>query len=508
MDISTIIKNIIHKNSIPESWSDKLKQEILNYKNSNIISNITRIDLRTLDFITIDEEDAKDFDDAIFCKSLVGNRWNLIVAISDVSYYVRPNTYIDEEAKKRGASIYFPSKVISMLPKQLSNNICSIIPHEDRLCLVCDIIISTDLEKVLEYKFYEAVINSKARLSYNIVWKIWNKNQFWCRKYKKLLISINNLYQMYLILKKINELEKCIFFKIHESKVVLDNRFKVKKIFIHQKNLVHQLIELCMILANILAATYIIQNNKVLLFRVHSYPIKSNILNMRLILKKFNLPIHIQSNVSSVDYIHFLTMIKKHPCDQIIQKILLRSMNKAIYSNKNVGHFGLGLMSYTHFTSPIRRYSDLIIHRIIKYLLYCNKKSYTNRYYTGGYLYTEEHIKYLGDYLSNLENRIEKVTRHVLDQIKCHFLKIKMKNIHQGVIHTITSFGLFVELDKFHIDGLLRLSSLKDDFYIFYPNKNQLIGKKNKKKYHVGDILNVKIIKINVKNNMIELKII
>lgn len=497
--------------SIPFCWSQEVKNQLYNIDDKIRKCDFeNRIDLRHLPFFTIDDQDAHDFDDAVFCekKNSTEQGWNLWVAIADVSFYIQPNTPLDQEAFKRGTSIYFPSLVIPMLPEKLSTDVCSLNPHAERLCLICEMSLS-DQGELISYQHYEAIICSHGRFTYDEINEIWHCNDILKKKYKKHLKDIQNLFYLQKIFNKYKVSKKGIDFEIIEPKFILDANFRIKEIYQKIRNDAHKFIESCMILANIASARFIQQYTHPVLFRNHDYPNKDNIVSLRIFLKKIGLTLSGGETPKSIHYANLLKKISNHSKCEIIQTILLRSMKQALYSPDNCGHFGLSLSSYVHFTSPIRRYPDLILHRIIKYLLLRNKKNNINkkeRMYWND-LYSIHEMRHIGIHCSTTERRADEASRDVIDWMKCDFMYKKIGYVLNGVISNIVSFGFFVRLNQFFIDGLVHITSLHDDYYYFDSLSLKLIGKFKKNIYCLGDALQVKVISVNLKERKIELSL-
>ncbi|QCI22463.1 ribonuclease R, partial [Buchnera aphidicola] len=436
MNTNLAIDIALRTHSIPSSWSTEVKEQVDKISHQIYSSDIKkRIDLRHLPFFTIDDEDARDFDDAIFCKKKIDleKGWVLWVAIADVSYYVKPNTALDKAAFERGTSIYFPSLVIPMLPEKISTELCSLKPYEERLCLICEMNLSNKGE-LISYKHYEAIICSHGRFTYNEIFKIWNGDIFLCIKYKKFLKDIKNLLNLQKILNKFDYSKKGIYFENIEPRFVLDSNLQIQNIYQNVRNDAHKFIESCMILANIASASFVEKYQYPVLFRNHDRPKKENIISFRLFLKKLGLTLSGGENPDSIYYSDLLKHICNRPEYETIQIILLRSMKQAVYSPENCGHFGLSLSSYVHFTSPIRRYPDLMLHRIIKFLLLKNKKDTSSSRHNSSniYSYTINEIKKIGIHCSMTERRADEASRDVIDWLKCDFMHKKIGNILTG----------------------------------------------------------------------------
>ncbi|AAM68084.1 ribonuclease R [Buchnera aphidicola] len=503
MGTNLAIKIALRTHCIPYLWSKEVEYQLCGIKSKiNEKDFKNRIDLRHLPFFTIDEEDARDFDDAIFCKKKTNGEkgWKLWVAISDVSYYIQPDTALDKAASKRGTSIYFPSLVIPMLPEKISIDVCSLNPNAERLSLICEMNLSNKGE-LITYKHYEAVICSHGRFTYNEIFKIWNGDIELCFKYKKLLKYIQNLSSLQKILKKYNVSKRGIYFENIEAKFILDSNYRIKNISQNIRNDAHKFIESCMILANIASAEFVKKHKSPVLFRNHDRPDKDSIINFRSVLKKLGLSLLGGEIPESTDYSELLKKISTRPDYEMIQTILLRSMKQAVYSPDNRGHFGLSLSSYVHFTSPIRRYPDLLVHRVIKNLLL--KEKNLSKYH----LYNLNEVTKIGLHCSMTERRADEATRDVLDWLKCDFMQKKIGDVLTGVISNVTSFGFFVRLNQFFIDGLVHIATLIDDYYYFDSIGLKLIGKSSKNTYCLGDTLKVKVISVNLNERKIELSL-
>ncbi|ALD15487.1 exoribonuclease R [Buchnera aphidicola (Aphis glycines)] len=492
--------------SIPYLWSDKVKDQLHHINNTIDQKELKRrVDLRNLPFFTIDEEDARDFDDAIFCKKKNSKEggWNLWVAISDVSYYIKPGTAIDQEALKRGNSVYFPSLVVPMLPEKISTDLCSLNPNVERLCLICEMSLS-NTGQLITYKYYEAVICSQGRFTYDEIFKIWNDDVQLCLKYNQSLKQIKNLLLLQKILKKNNVSEQGVYFENIETKFTLDSNLKIKKIYQHVRNDAHKFIESCMILANISSAKFIQKYQYPILFRNHDYPTKDSVINLRRILNRLGLSLTGGEIPKSNHYSDLLKKIKNRSDYEMIQTILLRSMKQAVYSPDNRGHFGLSLSSYVHFTSPIRRYPDILLHRAIKYALFKLHKNKKNKFFN---MRNKNNIKKIGLHCSMSERRADEATRDVMDWLKCDFMQKKIGDIFTGVVSSVTAFGFFVRLNEYFIDGLVRVEYLNDDYYYFDSISLKFIGKTTKNTFCLGDILKVKVISVNLYQKKIELSL-
>ncbi len=498
--LATIIKNFkqldnlddivclsMHNWQLPNKWSYQVQQEILELQN---IAVNTRTDLRHLDFVTIDGVNAKDFDDAVFCEKLKDNTWKLFVAIADVSHYVAIDSAIDQEALHRGNSCYFPHKMIPMLPEILATDLCSLKPLVDRLALICEMHINTQ-GIIKQTKFYEATIKSKARLTYNAVANLFAK--------KKTTIS-NNLQQklllaheLYKILYKKRKESGILEFDSQECNIILNSHNRVKNIVTIQRNDAHCLIEEFMLAANISCANFLLQHKKPAIFRVHQGLKDNAILNLTFTLNSFAIDLP-KKEIEAKDLSAILQNIQDKTKLHLIQNVILKYISQAIYSTQNIGHFALVLPAYTHFTSPIRRYSDLCSHRLLKNIL--NKE--TNNL-------TKIQLQQFAEHCSFTEKRADKASREVQNLAKCQYMRDKIGNIYQGIITHITSFGLFVELAKKSIEGLIHVNSLNDDYYHFDEMNHTLSGNSLNKVYSLGQQVTVKVTKVDVISGRIRL---
>lgn len=459
-----------------------------------------RIDLRQLPLVTIDGEDARDFDDAVFCEPLDDGGWQLWVAIADVSYYVRPGTALDSEAQNRGNSVYFPEQVVPMLPEVLSNGLCSLNPQVDRLCMVCEMTISQSGDLV-EHQFYEAVMNSHARLTYTKVWNILEGNPELHKRYADQVPHLKNLHDMYRTLKRRRNKRGAIEFETQESKFVFNAQRKIENIVPVTRNDAHKLIEECMILANVSAAQTIEKNKAEALFRIHDEPDSDRLGAFLSYLAEVGITHKITNEVSPQDFTDVVEKIQGRPDQELIQTMLLRSMKQAVYDHENIGHFGLALEAYAHFTSPIRRYPDLVVHRALKAIV---DKQNQRKSKSGGKSYSPDEVEALGEQCSMTERRADDATRDVADWLKCEFMLDHVGDVFEGVIASVTNFGFFVRLTEFHIDGLVHITSLDNDYFRYDDVKQYLIGENSGVVYRLGDPVEVKVASVNLDERKID----
>ncbi|VTX65052.1 ribonuclease R [Haemophilus haemolyticus] len=461
-----------------------------------------RVDLRNLPLVTIDGEDARDFDDAVYCEKH-GKGWKLWVAIADVSYYVRLRSALDVEAHNRGNSVYFPNRVVPMLPEILSNGLCSLNPQVDRLCMVCEMQISAK-GKLTDYRFYEAVMNSHARLTYTKVAKILEGDEELRTRYSTLIPHLEDLYKLYQALFGARHQRGAIDFETIETKFIFNAMGRIERIEPVVRNDAHKIIEECMILANIAAANFMEKHKEPALYRIHATPSEEKLTSFRTFLSEFGLTLEGGLKPTTKDYVALLEKVKERPDHELIQTMLLRSLSQAVYHADNIGHFGLALEEYAHFTSPIRRYPDLTLHRGIKYLLAKEQGAKRKTTDTGGYHYSFDEMDLLGNHCSMTERRADDATREVADWLKCEYMQDHVGGEFSGVISSVTGFGLFVRLDDLFIDGLVHISTLENDYYQFDAAKQRLIGENSRMQYRLGDKVRIKVEAVHLENKMVD----
>ena len=497
----------IRKHDIPHSFPSAVEKQLKKWvEDVPEEAKRGRVDLRDLPLVTIDGEDARDFDDAVFCQKQ-GKGWKLWVAIADVSYYVRPKSALDTEAYNRGNSVYFPNRVVPMLPEKLSNGLCSLNPQVDRLCMVCEITISAK-GKMTDYQFYEAVMNSHARLTYNKVAKILEKDTALCERYASLVPHLQDLHDMYQALVKARQQRGAIEFETIESKFIFNALGRIERIEPVVRNDAHKIIEECMILANIASANFMEKHQEPALYRIHAVPSEEKLTAFRSFLAECGLSLSGGNKPTPMDYAQLLEQIKPRPDHELIQTMLLRSMSQAVYSADNIGHFGLALEEYAHFTSPIRRYPDLTLHRGIKYLLAKQKGSKRKTTDTGGYHYQLEEMDLFGAHCSSTERRADDATREVADWLKCEYMQDHVGEEFEGVISSVTGFGFFVRLNDLFIDGLVHISGLANDYYLFDMPKQRLIGENSGMIFRLGDAVKVRVEAVSLEQKQIDFSLI
>lgn len=496
------IQVALHQHDLPHIWSEELLSEISTLQPEvDETAKEGRVDLRKLPLVTIDGEDARDFDDAVYCEPKKSGGWRLWVAIADVSYYVRPDTALDGEAIKRGNSVYFPSQVIPMLPEVLSNGLCSLNPDVDRLCMVSEMTISA-AGKLSGAKFYPAVMRSHARFTYTKVAAILDGDEDLKQQYKPLIPHLEQLHALYNSLVESRRKRGAIEFETEEIRFIFNAERKIEGVVPLVRNVAHKIIEECMILANVATAKFVEKHQKPGLFRVHDKPNEDKYNNLISYLSELGIEIAKKAEPTPADFGEIIAKVADRPDQELIQTMLLRSMKQAVYQAENLGHFGLSLPAYSHFTSPIRRYPDLVIHRVIKGILESQKSDKVN---VGFYQYDDQQVTELGEHCSMTERRADEATRDVSDWLKCEFMRDHVGDTFSGVISTVTNFGFFVRLQDFHIEGLVHISSLGRDFYAHDEVRMCLVGEHSRKRFHVGDTLDVEVAAVNLDEKKIDL---
>lgn len=491
----------LRTHDIPYAFSSEVEQECQLF-NDHVTEEqkAVRVDLTNLPLVTIDGEDARDFDDAVYCETKRGGGFRLWVAIADVSFYVRPSSALDKEALARGNSVYFPSRVVPMLPEVLSNGLCSLNPNVDRLCLVCEMTISAK-GKLTSSKFYEAVMRSKARLTYTKVSKMLEGDLELREQYREILKPLEDLHALYQILNESRELRGAIGFESEEPKFIFNADKRIERIEIAERNVAHKMIEECMILANISAAKFVSKHKLPLLYRVHDKPDETRLQNLRKIVGELGLTLKGEIIPTPENISDLMQQIEHRPDKDMLQTLVLRSMKQAIYDQENKGHFGLALEHYAHFTSPIRRYPDLSLHRTIKWILV---DLLDRNLHSGAYQYTVNEMLFLGEHCSLTERRADEAVRDVVDWLKCDFMLDHVGEVFDGMIASVTNFGFFVRLDDLFIDGLVHVSTLENDYYQFDQIHNRLVGENTGTSYRLGDRVTIKVLAVNTDDRKID----
>jgi len=462
-----------------------------------------RRDLRQLPLVTIDGEDARDFDDAVYCERKKSGGWRLWVAIADVSHYVPVDSPLDKEAINRGNSVYFPGNVLPMLPEILSNGLCSLNPKIDRLAFVCEMTVS-ESGKLTEFQFYPAVIHSHARLTYNQVWDVLDGRAHLHESISQLFPHLYELNHLYQVLNKAREKRGTINFETVETLIEFDERRKIDKIVPRERNDAHKIIEECMILANVATARYLIKNKLDGIYRVHQGPGETKLTKLREYLSDLGLWLFGGEEPQPKDYATLLNEVSQRPDFEAIQTMILRSLSQAVYTPDNEGHFGLALKEYSHFTSPIRRYPDLIVHRIIKADL-AKKQQIT---IVGAHSYQADRLNSLGEQCSMTERRADEATRDVTEWLKCEYMLDKLGAEYTGVVTHVTNFGLFVRLNEVYVEGLVHVTSLESDFFHYDTVQQRLYGERTGVSYRLGDNLQIRVIRVDLEDRKIDFELV
>jgi ribonuclease R len=486
------IEIALRKHELPHVFSDEAERAC-----KKLPDGVTekdrrgRVDIRDLPLVTIDGETAKDFDDAVYCEAVPGGGFRLIVAIADVSHYVKHDDALDRDALQRGNSVYFPRRVIPMLPEPLSNGLCSINPEVERLCVACDMQIDAHGE-IVSYRFCSAVMRSHARLTYTLVAEMLDDPRGEAaRRHQPLVPHLQNLHRLYQLLAKARGRRGAIDFETIETVMIFDDLGKIERIVPVKRNDAHRLIEECMLAANVCASDFLRQNDHPMLYRVHEGPTPEKLVALRDFLKGFSFNLTGGDEPHARDYAKLLARVKERPDAQLLQTVMLRSLQQAVYSPDNVGHFGLAYESYTHFTSPIRRYPDLLVHRAIKAVLA------RSRYEPGNW-------HELGAHCSMTERRADDATRDVVAWLKCYYMQDRIGESFAGSISGVTAFGAFIALDDVYVEGLLHISDLGKDYFHFDSGKHHLLGERTKKRYRLGDRLQVKVARVDLDTSKID----
>lgn len=509
MGTSMAVDIALRTHEIPHTWPPQVEKQVADFSEQvPEAAKKGRVDLRHLPLVTIDGEDARDFDDAVYCEKKRGGGWRLWVAIADVSYYVRPRTALDDEARSRGTSVYFPSEVVPMLPEVLSNGLCSLNPQVDRLCMVSEMTISAS-GRLSSFKFYEAVMSSHARLTYTKVWHILQGDQELREQYHPLVKHLQELHALYKVLDQARAERGGIAFETEEAKFIFNAERRIERVEPTVRNDAHKLIEECMIMANVAAARFVEKHNEPALFRVHDRPSDDHISALRSVLSELGLTLGGGLKPQPKDYATLMDEVSERPDREMLQTMLLRSMKQAIYDPENRGHFGLALASYGHFTSPIRRYPDLSLHRAIKYVLAKEQGEQKERWTpTGGWHSDLEEMLQLGMHCSMTERRADEATRNVADWLKCDFMQDHVGEVFSGVIASVTGFGFFVRLSDLFIDGLVHVSTLDNDYYRYDNIGQRLIGESSGMVYRLGDTVEIRVEAVHMDERKIDFALV
>lgn len=527
-DVSTPgmeVELALRGHNIPHEWPPEVTAEMKRFP-TKVESNGQdyRIDLRKLPFVTIDGEDAKDFDDAVCCERVRGKGYTLYVAIADVSHYVKLGSALDAEALVRGTSVYFPGHVIPMLPEHLSNGLCSLKPEEDRLVMVCEMDISKD-GAIDGYCFYEAIIYSHARLTYTEVAAMLEtpktdiEKQLQERishKYAKLLPPLKNLYSLYKQLLQARAKRGALDFDTVETRIIFSEQRRIKEIIPVERNDAHRLIEECMLAANVATADLLQDAKLPALYRVHEGPSEDKLQKLYDFLREIGVGLARKAKPTPKDYQLILAKLKDRPDRALLQTMVIRSLMQAVYQPTNLGHFGLGFEAYTHFTSPIRRYPDLMTHRAIRYLIRNPKQQAGVLKVEGApqlkreeiYPYKMADLEALGVQLSQTERRADAATWDVINWLKCEYMQAHIGEEYAGVVIGVTNFGLFVELTDIYVEGLVHVTALTNDYYHFDAVSHTLTGERSGLSFKLGAQVQVVVARVDLDERKIDLQLL
>lgn len=518
MEIDIAIRNY----EIPHVWPAEVEREA-----ARLDPEVTeadkqgRVDLRDLPLVTIDGEDARDFDDAVFCEKRRGG-FRLIVAIADVSHYVRQGSALDVEALKRGNSVYFPQQVVPMLPEALSNGLCSLNPHVDRLCMVCDMNISL-AGRVTAYKFYEGVMHSKARLTYTKVSALLEEPDSDLAKqvvkeHGHVVEPVKRLHELFKVLRATREKRGALDFDSNETRIIFSADRKIDKIVPVTRNQAHMLIEECMLAANVCAADFVATQHLPALYRNHEGPRNEKLLKLRGYLGALGIPFTAGAKPQPADFKAVIDKIQERPDKHIIETMLLRSLTQAVYAPENLGHFGLAYEAYAHFTSPIRRYPDLLLHRVIRARLQTEHslmgamgdkvRRMRGKKAEGGGMPDMGQMLAYGEHCSMTERRADEATRDVMSWLKCEYMQDHIGDEFDGVISAVTSFGIFVELTDIYVEGMVHISRLSSDYYEFDAAMQKLVGSRSGTQFALGDKVRVKVAGVNLDERKMDFELI
>ncbi len=493
----------LRKHDIPHRWPVEVEQQLKSMGDllHNVRPHKNRIDIRELPLVTIDGVDARDFDDAVYCEK-AGSGWRLIVAIADVSHYVRPDSALDREAYNRGNSVYFPNRVVPMLPESLSNGICSLKPDEDRYCMVCDMQVNKPGE-VKDFRFYPGLMRSKARLTYELVNAIVSekdKNQR--DSWRSIAGHLDHLYELSLCFRQRREIRGAVEFEFPEPYIQFDDQKRIRRISARQRNEAHRLIEECMLAANVCAAEFLRTHKGYdAIYRNHAGPDADALVDLRKFLSGLGLNLGGGNNPQARDYSKLVASVSSRTdIAGVVQSVLLRSLNQAVYSAEQLGHFALAYPVYSHFTSPIRRYCDLVVHRQVRQILDGGE----SREFAPSGIGTGQ----IGEHCSFTERRAEDAVRDVIAWLKAEFMQQKVGEEFNGLISGVREFGIFVQLSEIFVEGLVHVTALGNDYYHFDPARFQLQGERSNQRFRLGDKVRVRVVRVDMDEAKIDFELV
>jgi ribonuclease R len=489
----------IHSFSLPVEFPEEVTAEAETYGATIPQAAIQgREDLRDIELVTIDGEDARDFDDAVWCERK-GSGWRLIVAIADVAHYVQPGSPLDREARERGTSVYFPNRVLPMLPEALSNGLCSLKPDEDRLCICCELRVSDD-GRITRSRFFEGVMRSAARLTYRDVGAFLEKPA--ARHDQKLEMVRERLLALHGIYKAFTRARSgrgALELDTPELKLKFDEQGRVAALVEYPRNDAHRLIEECMIAANVAAARFLDRYRVPTLYRVHGLPEIDRLETLRTFMREFGLWLPAPDEITPEHLRDLLTKIGDRPDSGLISTAVIRSMPQAVYQPGNIGHFGLALEHYAHFTSPIRRYPDLVVHRGIRQVLREGDPQEMIAWHGA--------FPQLGQDCSFRERRADEATRSAVAWLKCYYMSDRIGEEYDGVVSGVVDFGLFVQLEGLQVDGLLHVSALGADYFGRDSSGFRMVGRSSGKIYKLGDRLRVRVTNVSLDDRRIDFEL-
>ncbi|MCH8550713.1 MAG: ribonuclease R [Natronospirillum sp.] len=511
----------LRSHDIPWEWPDDIDAQLRSIPDEVQEKDLdNRFDLRDRPFVTIDGADARDFDDALCASRKVSGGWRLWVAIADVSHYIRPGTPLDQEAERRATSVYFPERVVPMLPEKLSNGLCSLNPAVDRLVMVCEMNIGRNGE-VDDYQFYEAVIHSHARLTYEQVWQWMQGSREAVRDQvvmdeQKVERTLKHLVQMHKVFRKARAVRGAMDIETIEPRIVFGADKKIEKIVPYQRNDAHRIIEECMLAANTCTGDLLEASELPALYRVHDGPTIEKLEALRGYLGELGLVLPGGDDPEPEDYRHLMNQIQGRQDREAIQGMILRSLSQAVYQPDNLGHFGLAYDAYAHFTSPIRRYPDLLVHRAIRALIRSGRRGASVKRPRGMakenlatyYPYDEGRMNALGEHCSHCERRADDATRDVLAWLKCEFMQDHIGDVFNGKITSVLGFGLFVQLEEYWIDGLIHVTALSRDYYVFDAARQRLVGERTRVVHRLGDPVQVRVVRVSLDDRKIDFELV
>ncbi len=511
----------LRSHGIPYEWPDEINGQLAQLPDEVRAQDIgDRVDLRDRSFVTIDGADAKDLDDALCATRKISGGWKLWVAIADVSHYIQPGTPLDLEAETRATSVYFPERVIPMLPEKLSNGLCSLNPAVDRLVLICEMDVDRHGE-VDAYQFFEGVIHTQARLTYDQVWQwMQGKPDGVLGQVKgdasKVQRTLKHLVKMHEAFRKARARRGAMDIETVEPQIVFGPDKKIERIVPYHRNDAHRIIEECMLAANSCTGEFLEKSELPALYRVHDSPPPEKLETLRGYLGELGLVLPGGDEPDPEDYRHLMQQIKGRNDQEAIQNMILRSLSQAVYQPDNLGHFGLAFDAYSHFTSPIRRYPDLLVHRGIRALIRSGKrighvkrpKGMKKLKLTETYPYDEARMNALGEHCSHCERRADDASRDVVAWLKCEFMQDHIGDEFDGKITSVLGFGLFVQLDDVWVDGLVHVTALSRDYYVFDAARQRLVGERTRVAYSLGDQVRVKVVRVSLDDRKIDFELV